>query len=224
VRALPGAVLFDMDGVLALNSHFHTQAWQRYAAEHLGIAIGDDDARIHGGRNADILAALTGRQPGAAEVEACDRLKEGTYRRLARGAIRPVPGLMAYLDHLAAHRVPCAVVTSAGVENADFVLAELGIAARFAARVTAEDVRHGKPHPEPYQQGARRLGIDPAACLVHEDAPAGVRSAIAAGCQVVALTTTVAPAVLRQAGAARLVADFDEWLAQLAISGDDASS
>ena len=54
------ALLFDMDGVLTLNGHFHGQAWQRFAREHLALDVTPDDPRLHGGRNAEIVAALTG--------------------------------------------------------------------------------------------------------------------------------------------------------------------
>jgi HAD superfamily hydrolase (TIGR01509 family) len=212
------AVLFDMDGVLALNSHFHTLAWQRFAADHLTFKISDEDPRIHGGRNMEVLAALTGRQPTPIEIEECDRLKERYYRDLAKSRIGPTPGLMPYLEWLSETGVPCALVTSAGIENAEFVLSELGLASYFPVRVTAEDVQHGKPHPQPYQEGARCLGVSPTSCLVHEDAPSGVQSALAAGCHVVALTTTVTSTLLTEAGATLLVADFIEWLEQLRSS------
>ena len=61
------AVLFDMDGVITLNSHYHAEAWQHFAQEQLGLAIALDDQRIHGGLNADILASLTGRPATDAE-------------------------------------------------------------------------------------------------------------------------------------------------------------
>jgi len=56
--------------------------------------------------------------------------------------------------------------------------------------ITADDVRHGKPNPEPYRLAAARLGLDPASCVVLEDSPAGVASALSAGMRVLALTTT----------------------------------
>ena len=67
--------------------------------------------------------------------------------------------------------------------------------------VTADDVRQGKPHPEPYLTAARRLGVPAAECLVVEDAPAGIEAARAAGMRVVGLATTHAPAALARADA-----------------------
>jgi HAD superfamily hydrolase (TIGR01509 family) len=203
-----GAVLFDMDGVLTLNSHFHGQAWQRFARENLALDLAASDPRLHGGRNAEILAALTSRVPDAEVVRACGTTKERYYRDLARGNLRPVPGLLAYLDWLAGRAVPCALVTSADAVNVAFVLSELGLPDRFLIKIGAEDVRCGKPDPEPYLLAATRLGVDPKYCLVHEDAPSGVRSAVAAGCAVVALTTTFPGALLAAEGAESQVPDF----------------
>ena len=59
-----------------------------------------------------------------------------------------------------------------------------------AALVTADDVRRGKPDPEPYLLGAARLGVEPARCLVIEDAPAGLAAGRAAGMQTVGVATT----------------------------------
>lgn len=73
--------------------------------------------------------------------------------------------------------------------------------------VTAEDVENGKPDPACYKLGMQRLGVD-GNCLVLEDAPAGIRAAKAAGCQVVALATTHATEHLRDAGADWIVQDL----------------
>lgn len=76
-----------------------------------------------------------------------------------------------------------------------------------AVFVTVDDVVHGKPHPEPFLTAAARLGVDPAHCLVVEDAPAGIAAARAAGCAVLALTGTTAD---------------DELAADLVVDGLDA--
>ena len=213
VRALTArAVLFDMDGVLTLNGPFHGRAWQCFAREQLALNLAENDPRIHGGRTEEILLALTGRVPDAEAVHACETVKEGYYRSLARGNLRPVAGLIPYLDMLAERDVPSALVTSADVINVAFVLDEIGITDRFLIKVGAEDVRRGKPDPEPYLLAAARIGVDPACCLVHEDAPAGIKSALAAGCAVVALTTTFPPELLEGAGAELYVPDFAAWL------------
>jgi sugar-phosphatase len=67
--------------------------------------------------------------------------------------------------------------------------------------ITAGDVVNGKPHPEPYLKGAELLGVEPAECLVIEDAPAGIRSAHAGGMKVIALASTYPAAALGEADA-----------------------
>jgi sugar-phosphatase len=67
--------------------------------------------------------------------------------------------------------------------------------------ITANDITHGKPHPEPYLRGASVLGFSPAECVVLEDVPAGVRAGKAAGANVIALKTTVQESALQEAGA-----------------------
>lgn len=215
--AAASAVLFDMDGVVTLNSHFHAQAWQQCVQEDLGLPFDLNDPRIQGGRNADILASLTGKPATPEEVRACEFAKENHYRSLAKGHLRPVPGLNDYLHRLTGAQIPIALVTSAGPENMAFVLGELGSMETFQAIVSEADVTNGKPHPEPFQQAASALGIDPAECLTHEDVPSGVRSALDAGCRMVALSTTVSSQQLIETGAKHHVADFDEWLTQCRI-------
>jgi sugar-phosphatase len=72
--------------------------------------------------------------------------------------------------------------------------------------ICAEDVEHGKPHPEPYLRGAAALGAAPAGCVVVEDAPAGIAAGVAAGMRVIAISTTHPPAELD--GALRVLDDL----------------
>jgi len=82
--------------------------------------------------------------------------------------------------------------------------------------ITADDVANGKPHPEPYLKGAEQLGVDPAECLVIEDAPAGIQSAHAGGMKVIALTSTYESSELREADA------VVEKLTQIRVAIDGA--
>ncbi|EYB69687.1 HAD family hydrolase [Deinococcus phoenicis] len=209
----PAGVLFDMDGVLMANNAFHRQAWQEVAAELLGLHLTehDLDTKVDGGRNPEIIERLTGTAPDEALTLRFHEAKEGRYRDLARGALREVAGLSAYLDALDARGIPFALVTSADAVNVAFGMEALGFGGRFGPRVLGEHVTRGKPHPEPFERGAALLGLDPRECLAHEDAVNGVRSAAGAGCTVVALTTTAPAEVLLAAGAARAVPDFTRW-------------
>lgn len=209
----PAGVLFDMDGVLTANNAFHRRAWQEVAAEVLGLNLTehDLDTKVDGGRNPEIIERLTGTYPDAELAQRFHVAKEGRYQSLAAGALREVEGLSEYLNALDARGIPFALVTSADRGNVEFGMAQLGFGERFKHRVLGEDVTRGKPHPEPFQRGAELLGFDPRYCLAHEDAVNGVKSAVGAGCTVVALTTTAPAETLLLAGATLAVPDFTGW-------------
>ena len=97
-----------------------------------------------------------------------------------------VPGSREFLAALPASR--WGVVTSCGRALAELRLRSVGLPTPTIL-VTSEDVSQGKPAPDGYRLGAKRLGLDPAVCVVFEDAPAGIAAARAAGAQVIALTT-----------------------------------
>jgi beta-phosphoglucomutase len=205
-------VLFDMDGTLAENAHFHHEAWIETMLERYGYHVATDETRVHGGKTPFIVSSLLGREIDPLEAAEFHEFKEARYRDLARRKIVPVAGLMDYLDWLEARGIRKAIVTSADATNADFVLEALGIRDRFDSVVLGEHVTNGKPHPEPFLLGAQRLGLEGSACLAHEDAPVGVQSASRAGAQVVGMLTLQSSQALLEAGATWTVRDYSEWL------------
>ncbi|MDP9345006.1 MAG: HAD-IA family hydrolase [Actinomycetota bacterium] len=110
---------------------------------------------------------------------------------------------------------PLAVVTSGTLPLATARLRAAGLEVP-GVLVTPERVRRGKPDPEPYLLGARDLGVDPADCVVLEDAPAGVAAGRAAGMHVVGITTTLAPG---QLDAHEHAASVAEWLRRASPRG-----
>lgn len=112
--------------------------------------------------------------------------------------VTALPGAAELLAHLPAGRF--AIVTSA---TRPLAIARLGYAGLLVPRhmITANDVIHGKPSPEPFLKGAALLGFKPTDCLVFEDSPAGIASARSAGMQAIALQTTYAADQLQAAHA-----------------------
>ena len=100
--------------------------------------------------------------------------------------------------------------------NAEMMLSGLRLDARFAGRlVLGEECARAKPHPDPYLEGLRLLGLPPHGVIVVEDSPAGVRAGVAAGLPVVGLTTGQSAEALRAAGASAIAADFHGVMALL---------
>ena len=205
------AVLFDMDGVLVDNTDFHINAWLQFAQRH-GYPLTKDQylENINGRVSADAMAYAFGRPVLLDELIILTEEKESIYRELYAPHLRPTAGLVPFLDALRASNVRLAVGTSAPVSNVEFTLDGLSIRAYFDAVVDSSMIRHGKPNPEIYLTAADRVGVDPARCMVFEDALAGIEAGVRAGMAVVALTTTHTRDELANTGAALIVADFTE--------------
>lgn len=176
------ALLFDNDGTLVSSLDSVNRCWTRWAQEYRLSA--EDFARVelHGRPAAEIVADLL---PADVAPAALARVEELELEDVAGGVV-PLPGTLALLAALPAEH--WAVVTSATRRLAEARLAEVGI--RPKTLIAADDITRGKPDPEPYLLAARRLGVDPARCVVFEDAPAGLASGRAAGMTTVALATT----------------------------------
>jgi len=187
----PRAVVFDIDGTLVDNMAIHTEAFAEFSVRHglppLTIA---DRERLDGRANSEIFSILFGRQLPKEEWRAHEHEKEGLYRELSRGRLKPMAGLLTFLERLSAERTPVALATSAPAPNVAHTLAEIGMTDRFAIIVRADQVGRGKPAPDVFLEAARQLDIPPGECLAFEDAPMGIAAAHAAGMPVVGLTTS----------------------------------
>ncbi|MEU2543224.1 HAD family hydrolase [Streptomyces iakyrus] len=177
------ALLFDNDGTLVSSLASVDRCWTRWATEY-GITA-EEFARVelHGRPAAEIAADLL---PAGIVPQAVARIEDLEVEDVPHGGVQLLPGTRAFLDSLPSDR--WAVVTSATRRLAEARLDAVGILPKTL--VAADDITRGKPDPEPYLLAARALGVDPAHCVVFEDAPAGLASGRAAGMTTVALTTT----------------------------------
>ena len=177
------ALLFDNDGTLVSSLESVRRCWTRWA-EEFGITAGDfARVELHGRTAVAIAADLL---PADVVPTAVARIEALEVEDVPNGGATLLPGTRDFLDSLPADR--WAVVTSATRRLAEARLAHAGILPKTL--VVAEDVTRGKPDPEPYLLAARQLGVDPARCVVFEDAPAGLQAGRAAGMITVALATT----------------------------------
>ena len=188
--SLPAAVLWDMDGTLVDTEPSWIAAEYALVADH-GGTWSDEHAHALVG-NPLLVSAEYIRRHGRVDLPA-----EVVVEQLLDAVVADVrrrvpwrPGARELLGALQDAGVPCALVTMSYARLADAVLAPLPDGA-FATVVTGDEVRHGKPHPEPYLTAARRLGVAPPGCVAIEDSLTGVASAEAAGCAVVAVPHVV---------------------------------
>jgi HAD superfamily hydrolase (TIGR01509 family) len=204
-----GALLFDIDGTLANTDPLHLQAFNQVFGP-LGHVFdhGRFARELQGFSNASISARLLPNEPPHRQAAIMDQ-KEGAFRQLVSGEVRPIPGLLAFLARAEQAGIPMVAVTNAPRLNAEMLLAGLGIMHHFKTIVIGEELPHSKPHPLPYLEGLRAANAAPHLSVAFEDSRSGIRSAAAAGIATVGIRTGLSHGDLIEAGA-RLTADSFE--------------
>ena len=175
------AVLFDLDGVLIDSSMCIVRHWREWAHQH-GLDVVAIMRVAHGLRTVETMRLV------APHLDAGEEAEHFTASEVAdtEGVIG-IEGAAELLNRLPAD--VWAIVTSGSKELATARLQRVNLPIPRTL-VTGDDVRQGKPAPEPYLVAAKRLGVAVGRCVVVEDAPAGIEAAHAAGMQVIAITTT----------------------------------
>ena len=187
-----GALLLDLDGTLVDSSAVVERHWRRFARRHR-LDAEPILAVCHGRRSADTIAEVASHLDVEREAALLDAAEELDVDGLAA-----VSGAGELLARLSAAR--WAVVTSGHRALARRRLAATGLPAP-TVMVCGDEVERGKPDPEGFLRAARLLGVEPTACVVVEDAPAGVAAGRAAGALVIGVTTTHPAAALAGADA-----------------------
>jgi len=191
-------VLWDMDGVLVDTGEFHFQAWSETLDEH-GILFNRERFReTFGMNNAGILRVLLGRAPEPELLAEIGDKKEERFRRAVKGRAQLLPGVLGWLERLAAKGTRQAIASSAPPANIDVLVDELGLRTYFQAVASGFDLP-GKPDPAVFLWAASLIDVPPERCVVVEDAVAGVEAAKRAGMKAIAVMTTNPAEALRAA-------------------------
>lgn len=181
-------IVFDFNGTLLWDMDLHEEVWHACARHHLGRDLTQDEW-VHGvvGRtNAEIWPFLLGHTPDAAEVHRLSEEKEAAYRELLLAhpeRVRLVDGAIELFEVCRAAGIAIAIGTAAGQTNKDFYVETFGLHRWFRPDhiVYDDGTMPGKPHPALFATAMRRLGQDPAKCIVVEDGILGIQAARAAG-------------------------------------------
>jgi mannitol-1-/sugar-/sorbitol-6-phosphatase len=186
------AILFDLDGVLVDSTGSVDRQWRIWARER-GIDEEKVIAIAHGVRALEVIRTVAPDLDAEAEVSKLENREAADHDGVvvmpgAIDLVRSIPADQWGVVTSGRHRLAMSRLELAGIPTPKVMIA-------------ADNVDHGKPHPEPYLKGAATLGVDPKQCLVIEDAPAGIRAAHAGGMKVIGLTSTYQASVLRDADA-----------------------
>jgi beta-phosphoglucomutase family hydrolase len=177
------AAIFDCDGTLADTMPLHYQAWHETLAArnaHMGEPLFYE---LGGVPTRDIAQILNERFGYGLDIDETAAAKEARYEQLLPRA-RPVPRVVQLVREYHG-RYPLAVASGGIRRLVDRTVRALGLSDHFDTVCTAEDIRRGKPDPELFLLAAGRLGVDPADCVVFEDAELGLEAARRAGMQPV---------------------------------------
>lgn len=185
------AAIFDLDGTMLDNNSFHLKSWIEYLKD-MGRNISEEEfnASFNGRTNKDVIQYIFNQPMNAEEILRYSLEKEAVYRKIYKPYIRPVNGLIAFLEILKNKNISMAIATSGIQPNIDYMFEHIPIKSYFNFVVNSGHITYGKPHPEIYLKTASLLNVKPENCLVFEDAIVGIDSAKAAGMKVVAVATT----------------------------------
>ncbi|WAZ19806.1 HAD family phosphatase [Streptomyces cinnabarinus] len=189
------SVIFDLDGTLVDSEPNYYEAGRLTLAEH-GVpdfSWAEHEAYV-GISTLETVTDWKARYGLQASVEELLAAKNRRYLALARAGTRAYPQMRKFVELLAGEGVPMAVASGSSREAIEAVLAGTGLDAQLRTLVSADEVDHGKPAPDVFLEAARRLGAEPANCVVLEDAAPGAVAAHAAGMRCIAIPYVAAQA------------------------------
>ena len=180
------ALLFDFDGVIADTESIHWKAWCEVLAPYAlkldwdtyqTRCIGVSDLAMR-----RIFCELCEKHITEDQVKELYPLKRKVFQSLTQEVELIDRGLVAGLAGLTVLKM--AVVTSSNQAEVEPILRQAGMLDLLGTVVYGNHVTHYKPHPEPYLLSLARLAVRPSEAVAFEDSPAGIRSALEAGCHV----------------------------------------
>lgn len=218
------AVFFDQDGVLFNSMPFHAKSWELAMTENGMPFSAEQTYRNEGRTGASVIQenyrAIHGVDAPQEVIEAVYAAKSDHFNRLTGGKLPDlIPGVRELLSFLHQHGIQCWVVTGSGQRSLlNNLCATFEGILQPDHIISAFDVQHGKPHPEPYLKAWERSGFRKEECMVVENAPLGTRAGKAAGLFVAAVNTGPLPdSDLTAEGADRVFPTMHallEWLQQ----------
>ena len=185
------AFLFDLNGTMINDMEYHVHTWRDMLNNDLQADLSYLQVKAQMfGKNQEVLKRIFGADKFTeTELDAISIEKEKRYQRRYLPELALIPGLEDFLQAAQKAGIKMGIGTAAIPFNVDFVLDNLNIREYFDAIVSANDVHESKPHPETFLKAASLLRVEPANCIVFEDAPKGVESAMRAGMRTIVITT-----------------------------------
>lgn len=208
-----GALIFDMDGTMVDSMPWHRRAWIEFARRReLAVDVPDLMRRTTGRTAFECACELMGRTVSKDEAAQITLEKETIYRELFGPEFREVRGFRRFARDAASRGLKIAVGTAGDRHNIAFAMDKLRMDPAPLAIVGGDEGLPGKPQPDIFLEVARRIGADPARCIVFEDAPFGIEAARRGGMHAVAVCSSHGADELTGPHVLAAVQDFDELI------------
>jgi beta-phosphoglucomutase len=207
------ALLFDMNGTMINDMHYHEQAWHNVLVHQLKAPLTLEQVRhqIYG-TSAEMFERVFGvGKFSRGEVEAISLEKESRYRTEFLPHLKLIDGLGSFLDRAKSENMALAIGTAAPLPNIDFVVDNLNLRSYFPVIIGPGDVAKSKPDPEVFLKAASQLGIAPEDCVVFEDAPKGIEAAARAGMKAVGITSYHTADELKRENVLFTIEDYNDY-------------
>ena len=181
---MPAAIIFDLDGVLLDSEQRWNEAKEALVREAGGTWLEEAPTVMMGMSSPEWSAYLRDDLGVQRDLDAINADVVRRMHESYEAGLPLLPGALETVRALAA-RWPLGLASSSNREIIDVFLERSGVGDLFGATVSSEQVARGKPAPDVYLETARRLEVDPRACVAIEDSANGLRAAAAAGMPVV---------------------------------------
>lgn len=199
-------ILFDYDGTLARSMEDHFRSWQAVLAEK-GVSISTDEYYPLEGMGLHEVAEWFTKAKGLPSEGIDDLIQRKKAHYLKIHRLEFYPGVETFITELHRRKVPMGIVTGSHRDQLQRSAPEPFLS-QFDVLVTGEAFKQGKPNPEPYLVGVRKLGLHPQECIAVENAPLGIQSAVGAKLYCIAVCSTVGPEQL--SGAQEILPSFSD--------------
>lgn len=175
-------IVFDFNGTLFFDSHYHNQVWKQLAKELRGTALSDEEmnGHIHGKNNEKIIDYISDHTLTKEENEKLSKRKEAMYRELCKAnpkTTKLAAGVLPLFQELQEHHIPFTIASASIKENIDFYIEQFHLDQWIDPKTIAYDDGSYEDKIEMFKQAANNIGCDITQCLVFEDSNSGIRFA-----------------------------------------------
>jgi HAD superfamily hydrolase (TIGR01509 family) len=205
------AILFDMDGVIVDTEHLHSKAeLATCAANNLAVPLSEWN-NFRGKTTRTIFEYIVSHYSASPlDIDSLINHKTENYLRLASKEAVLIPGSLDFLKWMRPRITKAALATSSKKIIQELMFEMFDLNRYFDGIITGDDVKTGKPDPEPYLKAAAIIGVSPSRCIVIEDSDSGIAAAKSAGAYPIGITTSYDSERLMRAGAKKTAGTFAE--------------